>query len=43
MEAVEQEPAALEGLVGGYRQSKAVFDRFWDNIFEAAGVTSRVA
>jgi len=43
MEAVEADPAALEGLVGGYRTSKGVFDRFWDNIFEAAGVRSRAA
>lgn len=38
MEAVDEDPAALEGLVGGYRKSKGVFDQFWDNIFEAAGV-----
>ena len=38
MAAVEREPAALEGLVAGYKKSKGVFDRFWDNIFEAAHV-----
>ncbi|MCP3139437.1 iron-containing redox enzyme family protein [Pyxidicoccus xibeiensis] len=43
MEAVDEEPAALEGLVEGYRKSKGVFDRFWDNIFAAAGLHSRVA
>ena len=43
MEAVDEDPAALEGLVGGYQKSKGVFDRFWDNIFEAAGVYTRAA
>ena len=43
MEAVDEEPAALEGLVGGYRKSKGIFDRFWDNIFEAAGIQPRAA
>ncbi|MDC0715099.1 iron-containing redox enzyme family protein [Stigmatella sp. ncwal1] len=43
MEAVDADPAALEGLVGGYRKSKGVFDQFWDNIFETAGVTRRAA
>ncbi|MDY7226970.1 iron-containing redox enzyme family protein [Hyalangium rubrum] len=38
MEAVDEDPAVLEDLVGGYRKSKGVFDQFWDNIFEAAGV-----
>jgi extradiol dioxygenase family protein len=41
MEAVEEDPTALEDLVGGYRKSKGVFDRFWDNIFRAAGVHPR--
>lgn len=43
MEAVDADPAALEGLVEGYRKSKGVFDRFWDNIFESAGVSLRAA
>ncbi|WP_434390263.1 iron-containing redox enzyme family protein [Melittangium boletus] len=43
MAAVDEDPSALEGLVGGYRKSKGVFDRFWDNIFEAAGVTAHRA
>ncbi len=43
MEAVDEAPAALEGLVGGYQKSKGVFDWFWDNIFEAAGVHTRAA
>ncbi|ATB29911.1 hypothetical protein MEBOL_003366 [Melittangium boletus DSM 14713] len=42
MAAVDRDPAALEGLVGGYKKSKGVFDRFWDNIFEAADVASHV-
>jgi hypothetical protein len=43
MEAVEEDPAALADLVGGYRKSKDIFDRFWDNIFHAAGVQQRAA
>ncbi|WP_093520511.1 iron-containing redox enzyme family protein [Stigmatella erecta] len=43
MEAVDADPAALEGLVEGYRKSKGVFDQFWDNIFETAGAALRAA
>ena len=37
-EMVDREPQVLEELVGGYRKSKDVFDQFWNNIYQDAGL-----
>jgi hypothetical protein len=37
-EMVDEDPAFLQDLVGGYRKSKDVFDQFWVNIYRDAGI-----